>query len=183
MDRGEHRVRIALGKFNVARHDLDYMRSTTISAGLDRRSQITPTNFDLQHGPKTRPPWRHWSRAAARGAPARDVVSAGALPPDSLAPPSFCPRAVEAARRQVLWKIMAEITCGRKNPCRVAFGQQRRGFLSAHRVARRQRPYPLVHILGSRSACCIATEGIDTATRPKPSAAAVRALNFHRIPR
>ena len=122
----KHRVRIALGKFNVARHDLDYMRSTTIGAGLDRRSQITPTNFDLQHGPSTRPPWRHWSRAAARGAPARDVVSAGALPPDSLARPPFCPRAIEAARRQVsIWKIMAEITCGRKNPCRVAFGQQR----------------------------------------------------------
>jgi hypothetical protein len=36
MNRGEHRVRIALGKFNVARRDLDDMRTTRIGAGLQR---------------------------------------------------------------------------------------------------------------------------------------------------
>jgi hypothetical protein len=117
--------RIALGKFNVARHDLDYMRFTTIGAGLDRRSQITPTNFDLQHGPSTQPPWRHWNRATASGLPPRTLCRRKPFPRQSHSP-IFCPRAIEAARRRVsMWKIMAEITCRRKNPCRVAFGQQR----------------------------------------------------------
>jgi hypothetical protein len=49
MDRGEHRVRISVGKFNVAGRDLDHMRTTTISAGLHRRTEIAPTNCDLLH--------------------------------------------------------------------------------------------------------------------------------------
>jgi hypothetical protein len=49
VDRGEHRVRIAIGESNVTGHDLDHMRPTTISAGLSRRTQIGPTNFDLRH--------------------------------------------------------------------------------------------------------------------------------------
>jgi hypothetical protein len=91
------------------------MRSTTIGAGLDRRSQIAPTNFDLQHAPRTRPPWRLWNRAAARGAPARDVVSAGALPPDSLARPSFVPGRLRPRGASVCeWKIMAEMAADAK---------------------------------------------------------------------
>jgi hypothetical protein len=34
VDRGEHRVGIALCKLNVAGRDLDHMRTTTIGAGL-----------------------------------------------------------------------------------------------------------------------------------------------------
>jgi hypothetical protein len=33
VDRGEHRVRVAIGKSNVTGRDLDRMRPTTISAG------------------------------------------------------------------------------------------------------------------------------------------------------
>jgi hypothetical protein len=49
MDRDEHNIRIALGKFNVAGRDLDHIRSVTILARLRRRTQIAPTNFDLCH--------------------------------------------------------------------------------------------------------------------------------------
>src|SRR5271165_2595902 len=49
VDRGEHRVRVAIGESNVTGHDLDHMRPTTISAGLCRRTQIAPTNLDLRH--------------------------------------------------------------------------------------------------------------------------------------
>ena len=37
------------GKFNVAGRDLDHILSVTILAGLRRRTQIAPTNFDLCH--------------------------------------------------------------------------------------------------------------------------------------
>jgi hypothetical protein len=49
VDRDEHGVRIALGKFNVTGRDLDHFQSATIPARLRRRTQIAPTNFDLCH--------------------------------------------------------------------------------------------------------------------------------------
>jgi hypothetical protein len=45
VDRDEHGVRIALGKFDVAGRDLDHIRSVTIPARLRRRTQIAPTNM------------------------------------------------------------------------------------------------------------------------------------------
>ena len=49
MDCGEHRIRIVLGKLNVAGRDLDHVGPTAISADLRWRAQITPTYFDLLH--------------------------------------------------------------------------------------------------------------------------------------
>ena len=49
MDRGEPRIRIALGKLNVAGRDINLVGPTTISTDLRRRAQITPTYFDLLH--------------------------------------------------------------------------------------------------------------------------------------
>ena len=49
VDRNEHRVRIALGKLNVTRRDLDHMRTTRIGARLCRCAQIAPANFHLYH--------------------------------------------------------------------------------------------------------------------------------------
>lgn len=48
-DRDEHRVRVVLGEFDRAERDADHMRPKMIVAGLRRRPQIVPTNFDLCH--------------------------------------------------------------------------------------------------------------------------------------
>ena len=108
----------------ITLHDLDYMRSTTIGAGLDRRSQIAPTNFDLHHAP-TASLEALESRRSSRGSrPGRCV--GGSPSPDSLARPSFVPGRLRLRGASVpKWKIMAEMACGRKNPCSVAFRQQR----------------------------------------------------------
>jgi hypothetical protein len=49
MDCGEQRIRIVLGKPNVAGRHVNHVGPTAISADLRWRAQITPTHFDLLH--------------------------------------------------------------------------------------------------------------------------------------
>ena len=100
------------------------MRPTTIGAGLDRRSQIAPTNFDLQHGPKTRPLGGIGVAPQPEGLPPWDVVSAGAFPRQSPSPIFFPERLRLRGARVLKWIKVAEMAFHRKNLCDVAFGQQ-----------------------------------------------------------
>ena len=66
MNCGEHRIRIVLGKLNVAGRDLDHVGPTAISADLCWRAQITPTYFDLLHTLPKRLPVDSFVHARAR---------------------------------------------------------------------------------------------------------------------